>query len=127
MTATSWFARLSRRLQRCAPVLLGSALCAGCPAPGEGKKAEAGYRSAAPLLEALSRYRGEHGRYPDALAQLPGGYVPATEAPALSYQRQGEHFVLTFSYSGPGMNRCTYRSDSAATNARSAWRCSGYY
>jgi hypothetical protein len=112
--------------------LLGLALVLlslGCPRPGEGRKAEAGYRRAAPIIAALERYRSERGSYPDSLASLPPEWLPEElrgSAPryGLHYERKDDRYELTFSYGGPGINHCTY--DPAAPEAR-RWSCGGYY
>ena len=96
---------------------------------GEGAKAEAGYRRAAPVIAALERYQRERGAYPDTLAILPTEWMPAQDkdspaGPPLRYVRSGERYELSFSYTGPGINRCTYAPSS---DAPARWHCGGYY
>jgi len=102
-------------------------LLGACPPPGQGSKAEAGYRRAAPVIVALDRYHQERGSYPETLAELPPGSLaaPASGQPlGLQYKLRGEHYELSFSYAGPGVNHCSYDS-SAAEPQR--WKCRGYY
>lgn len=115
-------------------ILLGLSLL-GCPAPGKGYKAEAGYRRAHPVIAAIDRYRQERGSYPDSLSQLPADWLPPPDssgppARGLVYKNHGERYELTFSYTGPGVNHCTYDSagsDDSAARAATRWRCRGYY
>ena len=103
---------------------------AACDAPGEGPKAERGYRRAEPVIGALGRFRTDRGAYPDSLPQLVPAYLPAAalaipdrpqERYPLGYRRVAGHYELTFRYAGPGMNECAYRS------ATAAWACRGYF
>lgn len=116
---------------RCTRLLVLSLVlfCSGCPRPGEGRKAEAGYRRAAPIIAALERYRSERGSYPDSLASLPPEWLPEelrASAPSygFSYEPKGDRYELGFGYGGPGINLCTY--DPASTAPR-RWSCSGHY
>lgn len=102
----------------------------GCPAPGEGPRAERGYRRSAPVIAALERYRGARGTYPDSLRQLVPAFLPDStlrvpdrnrERYPLDYRRTPDGYVLTFRYTGPGMNACAY------TSAPAEWKCSGYF
>ncbi|HEV7691926.1 MAG TPA: hypothetical protein VGO52_13915 [Hyphomonadaceae bacterium] len=92
------------------------------PAAGKGPKAEAGYKAAAPVIEALEKWRVAKGGYPEQLAALAPDYLPdvplGPQDRELLYERVGESYALTFRYEGPGMNSCTY-----APGAE--WRCSG--
>ena len=102
-------------------------LLAACTPPGKGPRAERGYRAAEPVIQALERYRTERGAYPDSLPQL----VPAFLASAalaepnaghpLRYERTADGYALTFRYTGPGMNECTW------TPTSRRWDCSGYF
>jgi hypothetical protein len=106
--------------------VLGLLLCLpllGCPRPGQGRKAEKGYATCEPVIAALERYHQEKGAWPDSLEALVPDYlagVPALGGYPLKYQRAGEGYELQFSYTGPGVNRCTYTPESK-------WRCSGYF
>ena len=107
------------------PLLLSTALLASaCPAPGEGEKAEAGYATCAPVLEALENFHADAGSYPAALEELVPRYL--TELPGevngypLEYRRAQESFSLEFRYEGPGMNVCAFTPEAQ-------WRCHGYY
>lgn len=102
-------------------------LLGGCPPPGQGPKAEAGYRRAAPVIDALDRYHQARGSYPETLAALVPEWLPAASEAhplGLGYVRHGEHYKLSFSYGGPGVNHCLY--DTGATPP-SSWQCHGYY
>lgn len=109
---------------------LAALILAACPAPGEGPKAERGYERARPVIQALAAYRAERGAYPDSLAQLVPGFLDAgalatPDAPQerypLEYARQDTSYVLTFRYTGPGMNYCRYQP------AAARWQCGGYF
>src|SRR5579862_9654121 len=83
-------------------VLAALILC-GCPAPGEGPKADAWYRRASPVIAALERYRQEHGDYPETLEQLPVEWLPPSyegspDGPRFGYLHRGGHYELSFSY-----------------------------
>jgi hypothetical protein len=108
--------------------LLSLTLLVACPAPGEGPKAERGYRRAAPVIAALARFRGETGAYPESLAQLAPRWIaagalepPVQPAWPFEYQRTYDGYLLTFRYSGPGMNDCTYAQPPGK------WRCGGRF
>ncbi len=113
--------RLSRALVATLGVLMG------CTPPGKGPRAERGYRQAAPVIDALERFHQARGAYPDSLPQL----VPAFLADSalrephpghpFEYARTAAGYALTFRYTGPGMNRCSWTAESRA------WQCSGYY
>jgi hypothetical protein len=105
-------------------------LLAACPAPGEGPKAARGRERAAPVIQALQRYREAHGAYPDSLAILVPDFLPDSalrtpiaeqESYPLEYSREPSGYVLTFRYVGPGMNYCRYRPE------RPRWECGGYF
>ena len=110
--------------------------------PGKGWKAEAGYRAAAPVIVALEKFYEERGQYPAHLHELVPAYLPDTKAllyrgrvqplnpPGVSasipqqefgYHLDGDSYGLSFSYTGPGMNRCWYDSNTRTWSAR------GYY
>src|SRR5690348_9808202 len=120
-------------MTRVATVLcvLGLLGALGCwPPPGRGAKAGRGYQRAAPVIEALARYREAHGTFPDSLTQLVPTYLPdsalAVPTPAqerypLEYRTDSLGYELVFRYVGPGMNYCTYRSVTAK------WKCAGYF
>ena len=121
---------VKRFLAVCAALLILALVPGACPAPGEGAKAERGYRRAAPVLAAIEEYRRELGSYPDSLTQLTPQFLePAAvavptrpqEQYPLEYERDSTGFVLTFRYVGPGMNECRY------TAAKREWECSGYF
>src|SRR6478735_4721595 len=102
--------------------------------PGKGRKADAGYKAAAPVIVALEKFQSERGHYPATLDELIPAYLPDSKAllvrrhaePARSprsdipsyrtgdswldwfiYRPDGETYSLMFSYAGPGMNTCT--------------------
>jgi hypothetical protein len=94
------------------------------PPPGEGEKAEAGFRVCQPVIEALAAYEADLGIYPDSLDALSPDYledIPETvnDLP-INYQQEGASYTLSFSYEGPGMNRCSYTPEEN-------WDCFGYY
>jgi hypothetical protein len=112
-----------------APVLLWFALCS--PPPGEGVLPREGYQRGAVVINALERFRHDHGHYPDSLAVLAPALLDADvlDRPTGSQQhysweyrrRAPDAFVLSFRYVGPGMNECRIGS------AERRWSCSGYY
>ena len=101
----------------------------GCPAPGEGAKAERGYHRAAPVIAALEGYRAATDTYPTSLLALIPHYLDSVSAPSaieiqespLGYVRSGADFELSFQYVGPGMNECKYHSSTKG------WACSGHF
>jgi hypothetical protein len=128
-------------------LLVGCDTLLGTP-PGKGHKAEAGYRAAAPVILALAKFHDDRGQYPTNLDELVPMYLPNDGAlfvhgkvqPVYSpradgaghqqdysridrfgYHRDGDAFILMFSYTGPGMNHCVY--DSGAKT----WYARGYY
>jgi len=121
--------------------------CSWAP-PGKGWKAKAGYRAAVPVIAALEKFHQEQGRYPADLSALVPAYLPNTRElrvrgksePVYSphrdlsahqqeydrfnefgYQRDGDAYSLSFSYTGPGMNRCAYDP------LTKTWHARGYY
>lgn len=123
---------VSRRLGAAAVLALAATL-SGCTLydsmfdrPGEGELAERGYALCAPLIGALEKYRSEHQRYADSLIDLTPTYLSALpqeemKSMRVAYFTHGSNYELSFSYAGPGMNTCTYRSE------KQAWSCMGYY
>jgi hypothetical protein len=96
----------------------------------------------------LEKFREERGHFPADLSELVTMYLPETKAlrvrsqvdpgyspraPApgpqqaysrfneFGYHRDGDSYALSFSYTGPGMNRCWYDSKTRRWSAR------GYY
>lgn len=92
--------------------------------PGEGQKAEAGYKACAPIIEALESYEAEHNAYPEKLDALVPGYLPEDsikpEDFLFDYQITDTSYKLVFRYTGPGMNICTYTPETG-------WDCFGYW
>jgi hypothetical protein len=126
------------------PVMISLLLClTSCwTPPGKGRKAEVGYREAAPVITALEKYHEKRGHYPTQLHELVPDFLPTAKsllyrgrvqplnAPGhtasipeeeFGYHLDGDSYVLMFSYTGPGMNHCWYDS-----NTRS-WSARGYY
>ena len=115
-------------------VLILSALAciAGCEAPGEGPKADAGRELGAKVLVALGKYRADHRRLPDQLTDLNPKYLDFrpkelgksdSEGIQFSYRPKPDGtFELSFRYFGPGVNNCHYQYGSSK-----GWTCSGYY
>ena len=116
--------------------------------PGKGRKAEAGYRAAVPVIAALEKFHEERGHYPADLGELVPThlmdtkalrvrgkatlvYSPRTPAPdpqqaysrfdEFGYHRHGDTYRRSFSYTGPGMNHCWYDSKTRQ------WIARGYY
>jgi hypothetical protein len=109
-----------------AVVLLFVLMCSTGEKPGEGPNAAAGYHWGEPLIAALEVYRHDHSRYPDSLEALAPHYVARaalTPPPPLpgqvAYQRDAAGYSLTFFYTGPASNHCTY------TPRRRRWDCYG--
>ena len=92
--------------------------------PGQGPRAEAGYAAARPVIEALEAYHQAHGSYPETLARLVPEQLSALPGEVngypIGYQAQNNSYILDFSYTGPGMNHCTYTPETK-------WKCYGYY
>ena len=92
--------------------------------PGVGEKAERGYSACAPIITALEQVHAQTGEYPDVLAELVPAYI--AEIPTevnqepITYSKTGESYSLSFYYTGPGMNACTYTPEDR-------WDCSGAY
>lgn len=90
--------------------------------PGEGPRAEAGRRAAAPVITAIERYRNLHGEYPDDLdvleSEVPGSVPREINGHPVRYERSGTVYRLTFSYAAPLPTHCTW---TPATK----WKC-GY-
>lgn len=131
----------------CIVICLSSCLAA----PGKGSKARAGYRAAAPAILALEKFHGDHSRYPTNLDELVPAYLPDSKAfiaqqkvkpvlpyslPATSshekeaqiapydlfwYQRDGDAYILRFTYFGPGVCTCGY----CPTTRK--WQASSHY
>ncbi len=93
--------------------------------PGKGARAEAGFNSCRPIVEALESYKRDSGNYPGSLSALNPKYlleVP-TEVngfPIRYKEDQQRGFVLSFSYTPPGMNECVYEP-------ANKWKCRGWY
>ena len=98
----------------------------GCPGPGEGRKAEAAFARAQPIIDALARCNEVRGEYPDRLDALVPDYLPESTLELRSeypfeYRRTEESYELSFRYVGPGMNECVFAPE------RERWDCSGYF
>ena len=105
----------------------------GCPLydslfdpPGKGEVAERGYAICTPLIAALEKYRTEHQYYTASLNELTPRYLSSLpeediKSMRVTYFSGGANYELSFSYAGPGMNKCTYTSE------KQAWSCIGYY
>lgn len=95
--------------------------------PGKGPKAETGYTICQPVINDLLRYKKEHGSLPDSLGVITAQYTPEVRQRLKEYQVNlllkvtGVDFDLEFTYTGPGVNHCTYSS------IQDKWYCSGYY
>ncbi|SRR6266550_979654 len=114
---------MSRRAGSSTAFFVALALLSGCPPPGKGPKAEAGYQRAAPVLAALETYHARRNSYPDSLGQLAPDFLgkDALAAAGLEYTHIGDGFEVRFRYFGPGVNDCVYRGSDRR------WTCSGYF
>ena len=92
---------------------------AACVPPGKGRKARAQYKEAQPLLDAIEAYHQKNQRYPDEPNQLVPDYLPYLSN-TFFYKKTEDGFSLFFSYTGPGMNQCTYQP-------KTKWLCHGYF
>jgi len=101
-----------------------SLACAACAKPGEGPKAELGYKRSVPVIAALEKYRQDHGDYPHYLRDLVPKYIESVsenvDKHPLDYRKGPQTYQLIFRYEGPGMNECFY-------SPNIAWKCRGYY
>ena len=115
--------------------------CLSSP-PGEGRKAETGFRHATPVVAALEKFHQDRGSYPTELNELVPTYLSseklllpsplhagierirstASYNPRMfSYDKDGDGYSLGFEYEGPGRNYCIYDSKTKA------WHSGGYY
>jgi hypothetical protein len=107
----------------CAALFLVS--CLSSP-PGKGRKAEAGYKAAAPIIAALEKFHENRGHYPAHLVELVPTYLSETNdllfgGKGFAYRLDADTYVLSFSYTGPGMNECWFDSKTRK------WEAHGYY
>jgi hypothetical protein len=103
---------------------------AACEHPGEGAKAERGYARGKIVIAAIDSFQRARGDWPDSLPELLPDFADSSalvvpSAPQERYPfefgHEGDGYRLTFTYVGPGMNHCTYASDTKN------WDCHGYY
>lgn len=96
--------------------------------PGQGIKAESGYQTCQPIIDALARFYTVKQAYPETLDELSPDYldpIPKDYAGyPIEYKKTTEAYQLTFSYEGPGMNHCSYIP---ARDSTAVWNCYGYY
>ncbi|MCH9680652.1 MAG: hypothetical protein K0V04_04390 [Deltaproteobacteria bacterium] len=96
-----------------------------CAAPGQGRKARQGYAQAESIIVGLDGYREDNGQYPGRLVDLVPKYIPIVPMSAqgkdFQYIGNGDSYMLSFVYTGPGLNHCTYPSQ------RRAWTCGGMF
>ena len=94
--------------------------------PKRARKPAVGFADAEPIIEALGRFSAENRFYPEALADLVPSYLSEVPGEVDGYPLDywatdaGWSFELAFSYSGPGIKGCRYRS-------ATGWACNGYY
>jgi len=117
----------------CTSLALGIVLIAGCATPGKGQKAESGYALLEPVIRALDKFYEKNGAYPEKLQELVPKYVSKVpesfddwpivyfretprSAEVTSVKYPG--YLLSFKYTGPGMNQCFFRPGEQ-------WDCSG--
>jgi len=88
--------------------------------PGTEPEAKSGMRQVAPLLGAIEQYHSIHNGYPADLLTLVPDYLPGmppqVHGHPVQYERAGEFFNLTFSYTQPLPVHCTY-------NSGTHWKC----
>jgi hypothetical protein len=77
----------------CVPFVVVILVAVSTPPLGRGYQAEAGYRRAGPVIEALEHYRAQHGAYPENLMALTPAYLADASlfAPP-DYNTGGEEF-----------------------------------
>ena len=96
------------------------------PAPGVGKRAEAGYIFCIPLINALDAFHSDSSYYPEDLYSLVPQYIEQLPRIRNNYRLIYDlpdsisTYVLQFRYFGPGTNICNY-------NPKDKWKCYGYY
>ena len=103
----------------------------GCYAPGEGRVAHFGRMRGAQLIRGIESYHLENARYPKSLNELTPRYLSRNDLikllsspPKFDYiSNSPESYELTFSYTGPGINTCSY----VAEKVDAVWSCSGHY
>jgi hypothetical protein len=107
-------------------VAIGLVLLAGCPAPGEGRRAENARRMLDPVVAALGAFHAVEKRYPATLDELVPRFLarvpePHDDDPRYGYSPQpADGYRLEFRYGGPGMNVCN-------VTATHGWSCYGFY
>ncbi len=110
-----------------------------CWSPGT---AHAGYYASKRVISALEKFNHDRGQYPERLEELVPQYLPdrrdllwqgrvqplsapghshTVQEEQLWYYREGDTFMLGFSYATWSMNRVTYDSKTRR------WYKSGYY
>jgi len=102
-----------------------------CSSPGEGASADLGRQQAARIVSAIAAYKAESNALPATLEALVPGHLARADLALVSgagtaypyeyHVTSIDSFELTFRYSGPGINRCTFES------RRGSWHCEGYY
>lgn len=110
----------------CLPLVSSCGLFFSC-APYKCREAQEGRLLYAPVVAALENFREQNGTYPGSLSDLVPAFIDAIpvshseDGPTqLEYSLSPTAYVLSFSYSGPGINYCTY---TPADN----WSCDGHY
>jgi hypothetical protein len=118
----------SESLRLTAAVVVVTSLVAGCCSPMSCRPAVVGMERYDPLVHALADFRKDNGTYPDSLEQLVPTYLPvvpkgdANQRPSdPEYGTSGSGYVLSFRYTGPGLNSCGYDQEAGA------WQCAGDY
>jgi len=110
--------------------LASLAILSSCASPGEGPKANAGYKAAEPAIKAIDAYFHLNSAYPSSLEELVPRFIsdndlivvmPGKKTVPLTYRQADDGFELSFSYVGPGTNKCVYQSKNRT------WTCHGAY
>ena len=100
---------------------IGLAFFFGCATPGHGEKAEHGYATLQPVIEALKRYKSDNGRYPNDLNELVPKYLSSFPREIDGFPMEySPAYNLHFDYTGPGYNHCDY-------SPNIYWTCGGSY
>ncbi len=87
----------------------------------KGWKARLGYADSRRVISALEKYHAANGNYPADLDELVPRFVKQPLQRQYGYRNEGDSFTLSFTYTGPGINRCSYESKTKT------WRASGHY
>jgi hypothetical protein len=112
-------------------MLIAALSMAACQPAGEGIRARNGYARSKVLIDALMQFREANNQYPATLDALAPKFLsnqslrapsdPSENFPFEYVRREDGQFELAFRYTGPGLNRCRFQSDSRQWSCRSAF------